>query len=79
MIDMWPKERVRLKSDQALEQYRHECEVRSILSMRVRSPATVTEHLATIKTKRPGMFPKIESDVMSQWKKGNRGEWGDWR
>lgn len=69
----------KLDVDPALDQYRHECEVRSILSMRVRSPTTVGDHLASIKQKRPMTFTKIESDVLSQWKKGNRGEWGDWR
>lgn len=63
----------------AIEQYRHECEVRSILAMKSRSKNGEAEYMKNLKVKRPLAFPKIESDVMSQWKKGNRGEYGDWR
>lgn len=63
----------------AIEQYRHECEVRSILAMKARSKNGEAEYMKNLKEKRPLAFPKIESDVNSQWKKGNRGEYGDWR
>lgn len=69
----------KIETNVAIDQYRHECEIRSILAMRARNEKAYIEHMALIKQKRQNAFPKIESDALYQWKMGNRGKYGEWR
>ena len=65
------------KDSASLERERHECEVRVVLRMKDKDSRR--KYLDGI-GKRRGipLMKQMERDVMNQWKKGNRGEWGDW-
>lgn len=60
------------KDSASLERYRHQCEVRLILSM---SGKPERRSYLDLVRKRRGQTAanEIERDVMDQWKKGNRG------
>jgi hypothetical protein len=58
-------------------EYRHQCLVRSVILKRVADRAFATEWLRKWNAAYPGST--LEADVRDQWKKGNRGEPGDWR
>lgn len=66
------------ESSNTLESWRYECEIRQLLVYRTQLGLTGFR----------GYFanPKFNSrrellakDMYDQWKKGNRGTWGDWR
>lgn len=62
------------------EEWRHQCEVRAVLRMRVRSQAEAYDYLETVKEKRGlNAYNRLKNDCAAQWAKGNRGEHGDWR
>lgn len=63
----------------ALERYRHECEVRSWLKLRAQTPQEYDERMGSMLIKSPARHTKVLADFAKQWKKGNRGAWGDWR
>jgi len=66
--------------DTSSEEWRHQCEVRYVLRLRVRSQAGAYDFLEKVKEKRGlNAYNRLKNDCADQWAKGNRGEHGDWR
>lgn len=62
------------------EEYRHQCEVRQVIKWRREDRNKAIDYLESVKKKRGGgSGEKLERDVLTQWKLGNRGKEGDWR
>lgn len=64
------------------EEYRHQCQVRSIIKMRLENRERALIELNGDGKRWPGWkvkSPKVYEDVLKQWRLGNRGEKGDWR
>lgn len=62
------------------DEWRHQCEVRDVLRLRVRSQADAYNYLEKVKAKRGlNAYNRLKDDCADQWAKGNRGEHGDWR
>lgn len=62
------------------EEWRHQCEVRYVLRLRVRSQADAYNYLENVKVKRRlNAYNRLKNDCVDQWAKGNRGAYGDWR
>ncbi len=62
------------------EDWRHQCEVRYVLRLRVRSQADAYDYLEKVKVKRRlNAYSRLRNDCADQWAKGNRGAYGDWR
>jgi hypothetical protein len=67
------------------EQQRHQCEVREWIRRRVRmgpdaGKGWLAKVLADIEKRRGTRAAEgLRSDIREQWKRGNRGEPGDWR
>lgn len=59
------------------EEYRHQCEVRYVLQLRIKGRQTMLDYLAEVKKWRS--THNLEKDAREQWNKGNRGNEGDWR
>ena len=59
------------------EDYRHQCEVRYVLMLRVQGRQKMLDYFDDVKKWRS--TEKIEKDARDQWNKGNRGIHGDWR
>jgi len=59
------------------EEYRHQCEVRYVLQLRVKGRQPMLDYLEEVKKWRS--TDKLEKDAREQWNKGNRGNEGDWR
>ena len=59
------------------EEFRHQCEVRKILSMATKEQRQAFFRGAA-RTRSAEAVAKLQQDVMIQWKKGNRGEHGVW-
>jgi hypothetical protein len=59
------------------EEYRHQCEVRYVLMLRVQGRQKMLDYFDDVKKWRS--TEKIEKDARDQWNKGNRGIHGDWR
>ena len=59
------------------EEYRHQCEVRYVLQLRVKGRQQMLNYLEEVKKWRS--TDKLEKDAREQWNKGNRGNEGDWR
>jgi hypothetical protein len=57
--------------------YRHQCEVRYVLKLRVKGRQPMLDYLAEVKKWRS--TDTLEKDAREQWNKGNRGDEGDWR
>ena len=63
--------------DKNSEEYRHQCEVRCLIAMRVnKGKQWLVNHLNNPKLARRSQ--KLALDIQDQWKKGNRGEYGVW-
>ena len=60
------------------EEYRHQCEVRYVLSLRVNDRNKALEYLKLVREKRKEKENKLELDCKEQWNLGNRGEKGEW-
>jgi hypothetical protein len=60
------------------EEYRHQCEVRYVLSLRVNDRNKALEYLKLVREKRKEKANKLELDCKEQWNLGNRGEKGEW-
>lgn len=62
------------------EWFRHQCEVRYVLSRRCVNAAFARAYLDGIEAKRgkEGRL-RVERDARDQWARGNRGAPGDWR
>ena len=61
------------------EEYRHQCEVRYVLQLRVQDRNKAMEYLSLVREKRKEKAKKLEDDCRKQWELGNRGDKGDWR
>jgi hypothetical protein len=62
------------------EQFRHRCEVRWLIAERAKRGKAGRQWLQSYLLRDP-VQPRrkqLESDIMSQWTLGNRGEWGRW-
>jgi hypothetical protein len=64
-----------LITEEVLE-HRHRCEVRAVLAMRTEDRSKAMDYLIKVKEARR---EKLEKDCRTQWERGNRGKWGDWR
>jgi len=65
LIDTWSQD------------YRHQCEVRYVLQLRVKGRQPMLDYFVEVKKKRS--TDNLEKDAREQWNKGNRGNEGDWR
>lgn len=62
-----------------MSDYRHQCEVRHCLSMRIRNRTKVVDYFEDVTKKRGAEAgQKLKADVMQQWDLGNRGVPGHW-
>ena len=59
------------------EDFRHQCEVRYVLQLRVKGRQQMFNYLEQVKKWRS--TDKLEKDAREQWNKGNRGVHEDWR
>ena len=59
------------------EEYRHQCEVRYVLQLRVKGRQQMLNYLEEVKKWRS--TDKLEKDAREQWNKGNLGVHEDWR
>jgi len=59
------------------DEHRHRCLVRHVLKWRMTDRDAAHKFLASWGRRYP--TSPLERDVKSQWAKGNRGAWGDWR
>lgn len=59
------------------EDYRHQCEVRYVLQLRIKGRQPMLDYFIEVKKKRS--TDDLEKDAREQWNKGNRGNEGDWR
>jgi len=59
------------------EEFRHQCEVRYVLQLRLKGRQPILDYFAEVKKKRS--IDDLEKDAREQWNKGNRGNEGDWR
>ena len=59
------------------EEFRHQCEVRYVLQLRVKGRQQMLNYLEEVKKWRS--TDKLEKDAREQWNKNNRGNEGDWR
>lgn len=61
------------------EQYRHRCEVRTILRWRTEDRNKAIEYLSIVRNKRGDRIAQLlEKDCREQWAKGSRGDEGIW-
>lgn len=60
-------------------EYRHQCEVRQVILWRIEDRTKALAYLEGVHKKRPDEGKRLEQDVVLQWKRGNRGQKGDWR
>lgn len=65
----------------AVEQCRHRCEVRELLRLgNDRNHLEVDARIMGIEEKRGASSAnRLRTDYKTQWRAGNRGEFGDWR
>ena len=62
------------------EWFRHQCEVRYVLSRRCVNSASARHYLDLVEKQRgKASRAAIERDAREQWARGNRGVAGDWR
>ena len=63
------------------ERSRHQCEVRWLCAHRAKNGTDAAWAFLEAVRRRRGQeaFLRLRDDSMRQWKKGNRGRWGDWR
>jgi hypothetical protein len=62
------------------EEYRHQCEVRTVIRWRMEDRNRALNYMEEVKKKRGKEAGEmLERDVRDQWTKGNRGKEGDWR
>lgn len=62
------------------QEYRHQCEVRTVIRWRIEDRNRALNYMEEVKKKRGKEAGEmLERDVRDQWTKGNRGKEGDWR
>jgi hypothetical protein len=66
------------ESSNTLERLRHECEVRQLITWRQEWGLQKFRGYL-LNPKFNGRRELLEKDFYDQWKKGNRGAWGDWK
>lgn len=60
-------------------EYRHQCEVRTILRWRTEDRNKAIEYLSIVRNKRGDRVAQLlEKDCREQWSKGSRGDEGIW-
>ena len=59
------------------EEFRHQCEVRHVLKLRMLGRQPMLDYFEEVKKCRS--TDKLEKDAREQWNKGNRGVHGEWR
>jgi hypothetical protein len=59
------------------EEFRHQCEVRYVLKLRLKGRQPMLDYFEEVRKKRS--TDKLEKDAREQWNKNNRGSEGDWR
>lgn len=59
------------------EEYRHQCLVRYVIKLRIKSRSEAVEFLKGWEKKHKNT--KLEEDVRKQWYRGNRAKNNDWR
>jgi hypothetical protein len=59
------------------DEFRHQCEVRYVLQLRVKGRQQMLDYFEEVKKWRS--TDKLEKDAREQWNKNNRGNEGDWR
>ena len=59
------------------EEFRHQCEVRYVLKLRLKGRQPMLDYFEEVKKWRN--LDKLEKDSREQWNKNNRGNEGDWR
>lgn len=59
------------------DEHRHRCLVRWVIRKRIEDRDRALEWLRGWNKKHPGSI--LESDVIEQWQKGNRGQQGEWK
>lgn len=61
------------------EEYRHQCEVRTVLRWRAENRNKAIEYISVVRAKRGDRAAQIlEKDCRDQWQLGNRGENNEW-
>ena len=66
------------ESANKLERWRHECEIRQLLKYRAQLGLTgFRGYFANPNFEK--RLQRIAGDFYDQWKKGNRGTWGEWK
>jgi hypothetical protein len=62
------------------QEYRHQCEVRTVIRWRIEDRTRALNYLEAVRVKRgKEAAERLERDVRDQWQKNNRGKEGDWR
>jgi hypothetical protein len=59
------------------KEFRHQCEVRFVLKLRLTGRQPMLDYLEEVKKWRK--TEPLEKDAREQWNKNNRGNEGDWR
>ena len=70
-----------IQIDTNSEEFRHHCEVRYFLKMRLKKgrDAVLREMEAIGKRRGEASYKALMKDIYTQWNLGNRGEHKDWR
>lgn len=63
--------------DKSSEKYRHQCEVRYLIEIRHKQGLAEIRRLLSNPAFAPRLY-QIQIDMADQWRKGNRGEKGEW-
>jgi hypothetical protein len=62
------------------EEYRHQCEVRYVLTLRKYGNKFAVDYMnSVLKARGKKAYNQLNTDQIEQWSKGNRGDKGDWR
>ena len=62
------------------EEYRHQCEVRTVIRWRAENRDKAISYLQLVRRKRgDAKAIKLERDTREQWSRGNRGIEGEWK
>ena len=65
-----------MPKDTSSEEFRHQCLVRYVIDLRVKDRDKAVNFIDAWNLKHKD---NLESDVMTQWKLGNRGKQGEWK
>lgn len=65
-----------MSKDNEVEKYRHQCLVRYVIDLRIKSREKALKFINDWNEKHTD---NLESDVFNQWKLGNRAKKGEWK